>query len=71
MQKRDKYGRFLKGKVVNKKAKKPKKNCAKKVTIQKVTKVPKNHKIRLADMDVYDLQDLIQAEVMFQMKDFW
>lgn len=92
MQKRDKFGRFLKGKVVKKKNKfswlnpktKPKKK-AKKVAIKKgkihvcddtnfvkVQKVKKGHlRPSLNELTLYDLQDMIQAEVMFQMKEIW
>jgi len=75
MPKRDKLGRFAKKKVVKKKAKVAKKlakkaapKVVKKVTVQKPRKVPIP---KLSDYTLYDLQDMIQAEVMFQMKEIW
>lgn len=81
MQKRDKFGRYLKGKVVKKKGNKPKKVMIKKahkrlcdttncVKIQK-TKKGLNKGPKLSELNLYDLQDIIQAEVMFQMKEIW
>lgn len=82
MQKRDKSGRFLKGKVVKKKKKIAikkghKDSCdywnedqlPRKVKVQKVKK---GHlRPNLNELSLYDLQDMIQAEVMFQMKEIW
>lgn len=64
MQERDKFGKFLKGKVVKKKKK------ARKIFVQKkkkgLFKSPK-----LSDLDLFDLQDIIQAEVIFQLGNNW
>ena len=66
MQKRDKYGRFLKGKVVKKKAKKA---HPKKIAVYVGKRKAPTPKV--ADLSMYDLQDMIQAEVQFQMKEIW
>lgn len=77
MQKRDKFGKFVKGKVVKKKAKKkvvsqPKRGKIKVIT-ERVERSPKfkPNRPKLSELDLYDLQDMIQAEVMFQMKEIW
>lgn len=63
MQKRDKSGRFLKGKSVKKKAKKVKfAKPVKKVIAQKVKKY------LVKDLDFCDLKDMISAEVALQMR---
>lgn len=89
MQKRDKFGRFLKQTVTKKSARKVKK---KQVLIEKSNKqlcdswdnaerrgpnrqVIKLEKTRIKctplPISLFDLQDMIQAEVAFQLKDRW
>jgi hypothetical protein len=81
MQKRDKFGRYLKGKVVKKKGNKPKKVMIKKAhkrlcdntNCVKVHKTKKglNKGPKLSELDLYDLQDIIQAEIIFQLGNQW
>lgn len=61
MQKRDKFGRFLKGKVVKKKSKKIKS----KVTVS----APK--RLKVADLSILDLQQMIADEIELHSKGFW
>ena len=107
MQKRDKFGRFLKGSVKQSITKKNAQNV-KKVAVKKEHKDscdywdrwtnPKKSKKKahrngthekpklvrvstakkgqykgpkLSELSLYDLQDIIQAEVQFQMKELW
>ena len=88
MQKRDKFGRFLKKTVTKKSARKVKK----KVYVEKANKdacdnsenterrgknrvVVKLEKTRIKGsplpISLFDLQDMIQAEVAFQIRDRW
>ena len=64
MQKRDKFGHFIKSKVVKKKTKKPKK-LAKKVTVCK----PQKKVTNVFALD--DLNKLIATEVARQLRDSW
>lgn len=75
MQKRDKLGRFLKNKVSKKKAKIAKKSPMKLAVKPKKLAVYVTKKSRLVpkvrDLSMFDLQDMIQAEVCFQMSQVW
>jgi hypothetical protein len=64
MQKRDKFGRFFKETVTKK--------CARKVKNRIVVKLEKT-KIKGSPLPIslFDLQDMIEAEVAFQLKDRW
>jgi len=77
MQKRDKSGRYLKGKIVKKKSKKAKKVVLKKtskkvrVLTQKTKKRNSKLKIPISNLNFDDLADMIRSEVIFQMGNQW
>ena len=71
MAKRDKRGRFIKAKTVKKKAKVAKKHAKKANKQVKKVIVQHANRSKLSDLTLYDLQDMIQAEVLFQMKELW
>lgn len=69
MQKRDKTGKFLKKKVSKKAIKKPVKKVAKMVKKPVKVQAQKAFK-KIADISLYDLHDMITAEVAFQLRDW-